>query len=140
VLRQANCELALRTPGRGLYELTQDVALFVKNSGITTGLITLHVRHTSASLLIQENADPGARREVERFFARLVNDSDPAFQHASKASDDMPAHIRTALGCVNLNIPIAHGELALGTRQGIFLWEHRRAAQARRVVLHVIGE
>jgi secondary thiamine-phosphate synthase enzyme len=100
----------------------------------------LHLQHTSASLLIQENADPEVRRDLERFFARLAPDGDALFQHTAEGDDDMPAHIRTALTAVNLSIPIAAGRLALGTWQGIYLWEHRTAPHRRRVTVHLLGE
>ena len=105
-----------------------------------TGLATLHLQHTSASLLIQENADPEVRRDLERFFARLIPDGDPLLQHACEGEDDMPAHIRTALTAVNLSVPIVAGQLALGTWQGIYLWEHRLAPHRRKVVIHLLGE
>jgi len=140
MLRQASCELKYTTLGRGFYEITRDVETFVKESEIVTGLATIHLRHTSASLLIQENADPEVRRDLERFFARLVVDGDRIFHHTTEGSDDMPSHVRTALTAVSLTIPIAGGELTLGTWQGIFLWEHRRASQPRRIVVHLLGE
>jgi secondary thiamine-phosphate synthase enzyme len=98
------------------------------------------LRHTSASLLIQENADPDVRRDLESFFTRLVRDGDPVFVHTAEGDDDMPAHIRTALTTVNLSIPLQNGRLALGTWQGIYIWEHRRAPHSRRVAVHFIGE
>jgi len=104
------------------------------------GLLTLHLRHTSASLLIQENADPDVRRDLDAFFARLVRDGDPLFVHTAEGPDDMSAHIRTALTAVNLSIPVRDGRLTLGTWQGIYLWEHRTRAHTRRVALHFIGE
>ena len=140
MFRQFFHELSVATRGRGFYELTADARRFVRDSGITTGLLTLHVRHTSASLLIQENADPEVRRDLERFFARLVPDGDALFQHTSEGADDMPAHVRTALTAVNLSIPIHQGQPTLGTWQGIFLWEHRAQPHPRRIALHVIGE
>jgi len=112
----------------------------VSRSGLTTGLVTLHVQHTSASLLIQENADPEVRHDLERFFARLAPDGDALFRHTVEGDDDMPAHIRTALTGVNLSIPFVSGALALGTWQGIYLWEHRRQPHSRHVVLHLLGE
>ena len=140
MFRQFFHELSVSTRGRGFYELTADARRFVRDSGITTGLLTLHVRHTSASLLIQENADPEVRRDLERFFARLVPDGDALFAHTSEGADDMPAHVRTALTAVNLSIPIHQGQPTLGTWQGIFLWEHRALPHPRRIALHVIGE
>ena len=140
MLRQALDELTIRTRGRGLYEFTQDVKEWITGQHCRTGLLTLHLRHTSASLLIQENADPDVRRDLDEFFARLVPDGDPLFVHTAEGEDDMPAHVRTALTAVNLSIPVAHGELTLGTWQGIYLWEHRRVPHTRKVALHFIGE
>jgi secondary thiamine-phosphate synthase enzyme len=140
MLRQTLQELTLSTRGRGLVELTDQVAALVRQSGLQTGVVTLLVRHTSASLLLQENADPEVRRDFERFFARLAPDGDALFHHTSEGNDDMPAHIRTALTTVNLNIPFANGRLALGTWQGIYFWEHRVAPHRRTVVVHLLGE
>ncbi len=140
MLRQAFHELTLATRGRGLYEFTDAVTTWLSKVGFKNGLLTLHLRHTSASLLIQENADPDVRRDLEAFFARLVPDGDRLFVHTAEGEDDMPAHVRTALTAVNLNIPLHDGRLALGTWQGIYLWEHRRSPHARRVALHFIGE
>jgi secondary thiamine-phosphate synthase enzyme len=133
-------ELALETHGRDLLEFTAEVDAWIKENQFRNGLLTLHLRHTSASLLIQENADPDVRRDLNAFFARLVRDGDPLFLHTAEGDDDMPAHIRTALTTVNLSIPVRDGRLALGTWQGIYLWEHRRRAHTRRVTLHFIGE
>jgi secondary thiamine-phosphate synthase enzyme len=130
----------MATRGRGLYEFTREVEKWVAENKFRDGLLTLHLRHTSASLLIQENADPDVRRDLEAFFQRLVPDGDPLFSHTAEGDDDMPAHIRTALTAVNLNIPVRDGRLTLGTWQGIYLWEHRAQAHARRVVLHFIGD
>jgi secondary thiamine-phosphate synthase enzyme len=140
MLRQAYHELSLATRGRGLYEFTAEVEAWIAREKFRTGLVTLHLKHTSASLLIQENADPDVRTDLENFFKRLVPDGDPLFIHTSEGADDMPAHVRTALTAVNLSLPLQQGRLALGTWQGIYLWEHRRAAHARRVALHFIGE
>jgi secondary thiamine-phosphate synthase enzyme len=140
VLRQWQRELRLATRGRGLVEFTDDVARLVRESGIRTGLLTLHLRHTSASLLIQENADPDVRTDLEAFFRRLVPDGDRLFIHTAEGDDDMPAHVRTALTAVNLTIPIADGTPVLGTWQGVYLWEHRTHPHTRRIVVHVIGE
>jgi len=139
-MKQVAHELVVATRGRALYEITEPVAQWVAQSGITLGLLTLHLRHTSASLLIQENADPEVRRDLDRFFARLVPDGDPLFRHTEEGEDDMPAHVRTALTAVNLSLPISGGRLALGTWQGIYLWEHRQRAHSRRVALHLVGE
>jgi secondary thiamine-phosphate synthase enzyme len=140
MLRQAQRRIEIPTRGRGFYEFTRDVAEFVRETKLNTGQVTLHVQHTSASLVIQENADPEVRRDFERFFARLVPDGDRIFEHTAEGEDDMSAHIRTALTAVNLTVPIVGGELALGTWQGIYLWEHRTHAHRRRIVAHAIGE
>jgi secondary thiamine-phosphate synthase enzyme len=132
-------ELTVPTRGRGFYEITGEVTALVRATGWRTGLATLHLQHTSASLLIQENADPEVRRDLERLFARLAPDGDPLFRHTCEGEDDMPAHVRTALTAVNLSVPIAEGRLALGTWQGLFVWEHRRAAHRRRVTVHLLG-
>lgn len=133
-------ELGVSTKGRGFYEISGEVAALVTRSGISTGLATIHVQHTSASLLIQENADPEVRSDLERIFARLVPDGDPIFWHTCEGEDDMPAHVRTALTCVNMSVPVCDGRMTLGTWQGIFLWEHRYHAHRRRVSVHVMGE
>ena len=140
MLRQALHEITVPTRGRGFYEITEMVAAFVGETKIQTGLVTLHIQHTSASLLIQENADPEVRRDFERFFGRLVPDGDELFEHTCEGQDDMPAHVRTALTSVNLGVPVAGGQLALGTWQGIYVWEHRQHPHRRRVVLHLVGE
>lgn len=140
MLRQALHELAIATRGRGFYEFTDAVQELVRDAKLKTGLATLHLQHTSASLLIQENADPEVRRDLERFFSRLVPDGDSIFQHTCEGEDDMPAHVRTALTCVNLGIPIANGALTLGTWQGLYLWEHRIEPHRRRVTVHLLGE
>jgi secondary thiamine-phosphate synthase enzyme len=140
MLRQAFHEIQLTTRGRGLYEFTEQVTAWIATQGFTAGLVTLHLQHTSASLLIQENADPEVRTDLESFFRRLVPDGDRMFVHTAEGDDDMPAHIRTALTTVNLSLPLRNGRLALGTWQGIYLWEHRHAPHCRRVALHFVGE
>jgi secondary thiamine-phosphate synthase enzyme len=140
MLRQAFHEFTIATRGRGLYEITGTVAAWIAKNGFNQGLVTLHLRHTSASLLIQENADPDVRRDLEAFFGRLAPDGDPLFVHTVEGEDDMAAHVRTALTTVNLGIPVHDGRLALGTWQGIYLWEHRRAPHSRKVAAHLIGE
>ncbi len=140
MLRQSVDEIEIKTRGRGFYEFTEKISEFVARESFKTGLVTLHLQHTSASLLIQENADPEVRRDFERFFSRLVPDGDPIFRHTCEGEDDMPAHIRTALTAVNLSIPITNQKLALGTWQGIYLWEHRLEAHSRRVIVHLFGE
>lgn len=138
MLRQELHELAVATAGRGLLDITGRVAALVRRAGLREGLATLHLRHTSASLLIQENADPDVRADLDRFLARLVPDGDRLFAHTCEGADDMPAHVRTALTAVNLSIPIASGRLALGTWQGIYVWEHRAEPQNREVVIQLL--
>lgn len=140
MLRQYFHELTMATRGRGLYEFTREVEKWIGQNKFNDGLLTIHLQHTSASLLIQENADPDVRRDLEAFFKRLVPDGDALFRHTAEGDDDMPAHIRTALTAVNLSIPVRAGRLALGTWQGIYLWEHRTQSHARHVTLHFIGE
>jgi len=140
MLRQALHELTIATRGRGFYEFTRDVQTWISRHGFKDGLVTLHLRHTSASLLIQENADPDVRADLERFFARLAPDGDPLFRHTCEGDDDMPAHARTALTSVNLSIPVSRGRLTLGTWQGIYLWEHRRVPHSREVAFHFVGQ
>jgi secondary thiamine-phosphate synthase enzyme len=132
--------IVVPTAGRGLVDITGRVREHVAASGIARGLATLFLRHTSASLLVQENADPAVQEDLERFFARLVPDGDALFRHRDEGPDDMPAHVRTALTAVNLAVPVEAGTLALGTWQGIYLWEHRRQGHRRELMLHVLGE
>ena len=139
-MRQAHTTLAVDTRGRGLTEITRRIADWVGASGMTDGVLTVFVRHTSASLLIQENADPEVQRDLERFFARLVPDGDRLFEHDAEGPDDMPAHVRSALTATQLSVPLAGGTLALGTWQGIYLYEHRLRGHRRQVVLHLIGD
>ena len=131
----------IRTSGPGLYEFTDEVARFVRDSGLREGLLTLFVQHTSCSLLVQENADPDVRRDLQEFFRRLVPSSDDPkmrwLTHTTEGPDDMPAHIKAALTAVSLSIPVTDGRPALGTWQGIYLFEHRSGAHVRRVVGHV---
>ncbi|HTQ49907.1 MAG TPA: secondary thiamine-phosphate synthase enzyme YjbQ [Candidatus Acidoferrales bacterium] len=137
---QAFHELTLATRGRGLLEFTHELESWVEHNRFRDGLLTVHLRHTSASLLIQENASPEVRRDLEAFFERLVPDGDPLFEHTLEGDDDMPAHVRTALTTVNLSLPVSQGRLALGTWQGIYLWEHRVRGHTRQIALHFIGE
>ncbi|MBT2337464.1 YjbQ family protein [Variovorax paradoxus] len=139
MLSQATTTLDFDTDGRGLLEITPAVAQWVERSGLRTGLLTLFIRHTSASLLVQENADPEVQADLERFFARLVPDGDALFRHRDEGPDDMPAHVRAALTAVQLSIPVMNGGLALGTWQGIYLWEHRKKPHRRQVALYLIG-
>lgn len=129
--------LTVRTGGQGLYEITREVVAAVAESGVEEGLCTLFIRHTSASLTIQENADPAAQRDLENWLVRLVPENDPLFTHTSEGPDDMPSHIRAALTATSLGIPIVGGRLGLGTWQGIFVWEHRRQRSDRQVLVHV---
>ena len=130
-------EMAVSTRGPGLYECTREVAEFVHGAGVTEGLCTLFIRHTSASLVIQENADPDVRRDLEAFFRRLVPSGDPLYRHTCEGPDDMPAHVRSALTQTSLSIPISHGRLGLGQWQGIYVWEHRDAPHTRSVLMHI---
>ena len=139
-MHQVLHEFRIHTHGRGLYEFTEEVTRWLAKERLQRGLVTLHVRHTSASLLIQENADPDVRRDLDAFFARLVRDGDPLFVHTAEGDDDMPAHVRSAITPVNLSLPVASGRLALGTWQGLYLWEHRTAPHTRSVAAHFIGE
>jgi secondary thiamine-phosphate synthase enzyme len=139
-MRQQFHELLISTRGRGLIEFTNAIQKWIAENKFKEGLLTLHLQHTSASLLIQENADPDVRRDLDAFFARLVRDGDPLFIHTAEGPDDMSAHIRTALTAVNLSIPLHGGQLTLGTWQGIYLWEHRTHPHSRRIALHFIGE
>lgn len=138
-MRQASGSSRVRTPGRGLIEITGEVAAWAAAQGMREGLLTLFVRHTSASLLIQENADPDVRRDLDAFFARLAPDDPRLYAHRSEGPDDMPAHIRAALTQTSLSIPLRGGRLALGTWQGVYLWEHRAAPHEREILLHLLG-
>jgi secondary thiamine-phosphate synthase enzyme len=139
-MRQAQTTITVTTRGRGLHEVTREVRTWVAGTGVRDGLLTLFVRHTSASLLVQENADPTVRSDLERFLARLVPDGDPIFEHADEGPDDMPAHVRAALTAVQLSIPVADGAPRLGTWQGIYLYEHRVRAHRREVAAHLAGD
>ncbi|MBW8328376.1 MAG: secondary thiamine-phosphate synthase enzyme YjbQ [Thiobacillus sp.] len=139
-MRQAFHEISVPTRGKGLYAFTPQVCDWVETSGIRQGLLTLYIRHTSASLLIQENYDPTVQTDLERFMSRLVPEDDPIYEHTLEGMDDMPAHVRAALTQTHLGIPVTDGSPLLGTWQGIYVFEHRRAAQTRSVVLHLLGE
>jgi secondary thiamine-phosphate synthase enzyme len=139
-MKQHQEGLTLDTSGQGLYEFTATVNRVVMGSGITTGLCTIMVLHTSASLVIQENADPSAQRDLEAFIRRLVPENDPEYTHIHEGPDDMPAHIKSALTKTMLSVPITDGRPVLGTWQGIFLWEHRDAPRSRKIVLHIQGD
>jgi secondary thiamine-phosphate synthase enzyme len=133
-------ELTVATKGRGTYDITREVAGVVSASTARNGLATVFIHHTSASLIICENADPSVRRDLEAFAARLVPDGDRIFTHDAEGDDDMPAHVRTVLTQTSIGIPIANGKLSLGTWQGLYLWEHRTAPHRRTVTVTVIGE
>jgi secondary thiamine-phosphate synthase enzyme len=130
-------QLAFDTPGQGLHEITAKVAAVVDAAGVEEGLCTVFVRHTSASLVIQENADPTAKSDLERWLKRLVPEGDPFYEHDAEGPDDMPSHIKSALTAVSLSIPVQRKKLVLGTWQGIYLWEHRRRGSRRELVVHV---
>ena len=132
-------QIEIRTKGKGLHEITDSVQDVVRASGLDQGLCTLMIQHTSASLTIQENADPSARRDLEGWLDRHVPEDDPHFTHVPEGPDDMPSHIKAALTSTTLSIPIVRGALALGTWQGIYLWEHRRRGSLRRCVVYVGG-
>jgi secondary thiamine-phosphate synthase enzyme len=131
--------LEITTRGKGLYPFTRDVAKWVSSTGVQTGLVTLFIQHTSASLVIQENADPDVVLDLAGFFERLVPENDPRYRHTTEGPDDMPSHIRSALTQTHLSIPLVEGRMALGTWQGVYLFEHRTSAQRRSVVAQIIG-
>lgn len=140
MFRQFSTSLTFESRGRGLLEITRPVLDWIDEAGLETGLLTLFIRHTSASVVIQENADPDVRGDLDRFFARLVPDDDALFRHRDEGADDMPAHVRAALTAVQLSIPLSGRRLVLGTWQGIYLWEHRLRPHRREVALHLLGE
>ncbi|QDG52716.1 YjbQ family protein [Persicimonas caeni] len=129
--------LTIQTPSQGLHEFTHEVRDVVRSADLQEGLCTLFIQHTSASLTIQENADPSARRDLENWINRHVPENDPHYTHTMEGPDDMPSHIKAAITSTTLSIPIIDGDLALGTWQGIFLWEHRTSPKSRRVVVHI---
>jgi secondary thiamine-phosphate synthase enzyme len=139
-MRQEQAEITIQTNGPGLVEVTAEVARWLTGQRISTGLLTVFVRHTSASLTIQENADPSVQADLQSYFDRIAPEDPSRYRHGSEGPDDMPAHIRSALTQVQLSIPVAGGRLALGTWQGIFLFEHRARPHHRRLFLHFIGE
>jgi secondary thiamine-phosphate synthase enzyme len=139
MLRQTSAILPSRADAPGLHEITEKVRRFVAQSGVQEGLLTLFIRHTSASLVIQENAAPAARRDLERYFQRLAPEG-RAYEHDDEGPDDMPAHLRSALTATQLSIPVQDGRLVLGTWQGIFLFEHRHDTPERQIALHLVGE
>lgn len=135
-----NESLEIETQGRGTYELTGEVQACVARAGLDTGLCHVFVHHTSASLMLCENADPDVRRDLEAFMQRIAPDGDPMFRHTAEGPDDMPAHVRSVLTQPSLSLPVSGGRCALGTWQGIYLWEHRRAGHRRRVTVTLQGE
>ena len=139
-MRQLTHQITIATNGKGLYEITRPVLSWLREGRFETGLLTLYVRHTSASLTIQENADPDVVRDLEAFFSRLVPENDSLYRHTMEGPDDMPAHVRSALTLTQVSVPILGGEPVLGTWQGLYLFEHRRHAHRRNVVLHALGE
>jgi secondary thiamine-phosphate synthase enzyme len=140
IMKQHTTEIVVASHGPEMIEITERIVAWVHSTKIETGLLTLHVKHTSASLLIQENADPEVRRDFERFLRRLVPEGDPLFRHISEGPDDMPAHVRAALTATTLSIPVIGGAPALGTWQGIYLYEHRKHPHRRTIAAHLIGE
>ncbi len=135
-----NLTLNVRNNGQGLSEITAEVAAAVQGCGVRDGLATLYIRHTSASLIIQENADPSVVQDLQHWLNRLVPENDDLYTHTAEGPDDMPAHIKSALTATSLSIPLVNGELALGTWQGVFLWEHRHHRGERQVLINVLGE
>lgn len=138
-MQQAMHQITVQTPGRGLIEVTDEIADWVAGQRPGDGLLTLFLRHTSASLLIQENADPDVMRDLDGFFSRLVPDDMSLYRHTAEGPDDMPAHIRAALTQTHLAVPVQAGRMALGTWQGIYLFEHRTSSHRRQVLLHLLG-
>jgi secondary thiamine-phosphate synthase enzyme len=132
--------LTIKTAGQGTFEITEHLAKQVKESGFSAGVAVVFCQHTSCSLVTMENADPSARRDLEKWLSRLVAENDPHFEHTAEGPDDMPSHIKMALTRTSETVPFANGRLLLGTWQGLFLWEHRRAAHSRHLVITVIGE
>jgi secondary thiamine-phosphate synthase enzyme len=139
-MKQVFHEICVQTRGKGLYSFTSAVADWLEQSGIQNGLLTLFIRHTSASLVIQENADPDVQTDLEKFFSRLVPEGDPLYDHNLEGPDDMPAHVRSVLTQTQLSVPVRESRLALGTWQGLYVFEHRHASQQRQIVLHLLGE
>jgi len=138
-MKQHQATFVTRTDGQGLYLVTREVQRIVGEAGVQLGLATVFLRHTSASLIINENADPDVPHDLQAFLARLVPDGDPLYRHIAEGPDDMPAHVKAALTATSLAIPISGGAMVLGTWQGIYLWEHRRAPHRRSIVVHVQG-
>ena len=139
MLRQSSTTIVVTAPRQGLHDFTDSIASWVRGQGMNTGLLTVFCRHTSASLLVQENAAPAARSDLERYFERIAPEG-ASYEHDDEGPDDMPAHLRTALTQTQLSVPVENGQMALGTWQGIYLFEHRRDPPPRQVVLHLAGE
>jgi secondary thiamine-phosphate synthase enzyme len=139
-MKQATHEISVKTNERGLHNINETIVSWAHAQGMTTGLLTVFIRHTSASLVIQENADPDVLTDLNAFLNRMVPDGDPQYRHSSEGDDDMPAHIRSALTQTQISIPLVNGRLVLGTWQDIYLFEHRTAPHRRQVVLHLSGE
>ncbi len=139
-VQQYFTQFEIATRGKGLHDFTGEVARWLRDCGLRDGLLTLFVRHTSASLVVQENADPDVRGDLERYFSRLVPEHDPIYRHTQEGPDDMPAHVRAALTLTQLAIPVRDGRMVLGTWQGIYLFEHRGSSHVRQVVGHLLGE
>jgi len=139
-MKQAQGTLSIDTPGQGLVEITAEIAQWVLHQGVSTGLLTVYIRHTSASLVIQENADPSVMKDIETFFMKLVPEDPSLYTHTTEGPDDMPAHIKGALTETSLSIPVTGKRMALGTWQGIYVFEHRIRPHRREIVLHLTGE
>jgi len=139
MIRQSQSQITVTPGGRSMIDITRQVSEHLAQTGIQTGMLHLFVRHTSCSLLIQENADPAVQADLERFLSRLVPDGDPIFRHTAEGPDDMPAHVRATLTATSVSIPVGQGKLALGAWQGIYLYEHRRHPSTRRIIVHTIG-
>ena len=139
-MTQKTTQLQVSTRGKGLYEFTRQAEGWLATSGISTGLLTIFIQHTSASLTIQENADPDVQADLADFFSRIAPEDNRLYRHTAEGPDDMPAHIRSALTMTQLSVPVVSGQLALGTWQGLYVFEHRSEPQRRRLVLHVLGE
>ncbi|MGA9993498.1 MAG: secondary thiamine-phosphate synthase enzyme YjbQ [Thiobacillaceae bacterium] len=139
-MKQIIHEISVQTQGKGLYSFTATVAHWLERSGVQNGLLTLFIRHTSASLVIQENADPDVQTDLEKFFSRLVPEDDPLYDHTLEGPDDMPAHVRSVLTQTQVSVPVFESRLVLGTWQGLYVFEHRHASQQRQIVLHLLGE
>lgn len=139
-MKQAHTVLPFGTPGRGLHDITASIEQWVSRQGVTVGLLTLFIQHTSASLLIQENADPAVCADLDAYFRRIAPEDDHLYQHRDEGPDDMPAHLRAALTNSHLSIPVLEGRMALGVWQAIYLFEHRARPHRRSIVLHLLGE